>query len=372
MVKSTVYAVVLGILFGTCPAAVAQFDAFLVEDSGGAQLGPDVDGSIVIWGEPGDGTYQLVRAKDLVTGEILLDKHTDFFKAFDHAVTGSLVFWSDAREGDYDVYAIDLQTSQERIIAHALNNQKVTAASDHYVVWKDDRNSRTDVPPEQFNSDIYAMDLRTGQEIPVCTAGGLQEDPDVDGEFFVWSDQRRFVPSLAPYVLHIFGYDASTGQEILIAEDTGDVRHVKPAVSGDTVVWVDLTSEGNDIMGYHISTGETFPIHEGGCDRPDIDGRYLVWEDWRNGTDKDIWGYDLLTGEEFPIFQGPGDQKAPKISGDLVVWYTSTADETPRIMAAYIPEPASLMLLAGCAAMVAARRRSRTPVRGRHAKSGLQ
>ena len=340
--------------------AAAGITPFIVEDSGGAQLYPEVDGSVVVWREPGDGTNQVVRAKDIEAGNVVLAKQTALYTWAETAVTGSLIIWSDAREGDFDVYGIDLPTGQERIIAQALNNQIGAAAGDHFVVWTDDRNSRTDVPPEQFNSDIYAMNLRTGQEIPVCTAPGLQNDPDVHGDFIVWADQRRFVPSLAPYVSHISGYDGTTGEEILIAEDTGEVHHVKPAVSGDIVVWVDLTPAGNNIMGFNLSTRETFQIHEGGSDTPDIDGRYVVWSDTRNGADKDIWGYDLLTGEEFAIFLGPGNQKAPKISGNLVVWYTTIPGETPRVWAAYIPEPASVGLLAAGGAMLAVRRRRRS------------
>jgi len=89
---------------------------------------------------------------------------------------------------------------------------------------------------------------------------------------------------------------------------------------------------------------------------PDVDGRFVVWEDHRNGVDADVWGYDLLTGMEFPIYQGPGDQQRPKISGDLVVWYTDITGEPSRIWAAYIPEPASMGLFGLGAALLAGRR----------------
>lgn len=359
MGRCLIHGVVALSVFCACPFAHAKFDAFVVEDSGEAQLNPAVCGGVVVWGEPDDGSHMLIRAKEVGNGASVLTHRSGFITWFEYAVTGPLIIWSDARAGDHDIYAVDIQTGEERIITQALNNQIDVAAGGHFVVWKDDRNSRTDVPPAQFNSDIYALDMRTGQEIPVCTALGLQEDPDVDGDVFVWTDQRRFVPSLAPFVRNICGYDATTGQEFLIAEDTGEVHHAQPAISGKVVVWAAITPDGNRIMGRDISEGDAFVIqgNDWGASDPDIDGRYVVWSDIRNGTDYDLWGYDLLTGEEFAIFLGPGDQKAPKISGNLVVWYTSIPGETHRVWAAYIPDPASLCLLAAGGAMLAARRR---------------
>ena len=92
-----------------------------------------------------------------------------------------------------------------------------------------------------------------------------------------------------------------------------------------------------------------------------IDGRYVVWEDYRNpnpdGTGHgDIYGYDLLTGGEFPIAVGPSQQSHVQISGNLVVWQ-QRVDENTDIWGAYIPEPATgALLLLGCSALLRRRR----------------
>ena len=51
----------------------------------------------------------------------------------------------------------------------------------------------------------------------------------------------------------------------------------------------------------------------------EIDGDYVIWEDYRNGN-KDIYGYNLSTGEEFQITTDPEIQSEPAIYGDYVVW----------------------------------------------------
>ena len=69
----------------------------------------------------------------------------------------------------------------------------------------------------------------------------------------------------------------------------------------------------------------------------------------RNGH-IEIYGYDLSTGNQFPICINGIYPSHPAISGDLVVWMDYRNDEYLEgnydIYGAYIPEPATLCLLA--------------------------
>lgn len=349
MGRRHIYPIVIVSVLGVWSVAHGQFNAFLVEESGGLQLYPEVEGAIVVWQEHSDGGW-FVRAKNLGTGEVFTIDGPDT-PEFEPVTNGSIIVWRDRRAGDFNLYAFDLQTGTQVTLVDEPHSQVKQAVGETYLVWTDARNSPPGVPSGYGNQDIFAMDLRTRQEFPVCTAPFDQIAPDISGNIIVWEDARRFNPFvLNPLVCDVYAFDLTTGKEFLIAAAPDGVGQAAPAISGDTVVWVD-GHNGGDIMGYDIETGISFPIHVDSPDDyhgqtgPDVDGRYVVWEDYRNGTDADIWGYDLLTRREFPICVGPGSQQRPKISGDLVVWYNYT-DEESRIMAAYIPEPASVGLLA--------------------------
>ena len=69
------------------------------------------------------------------------------------------------------------------------------------------------------------------------------------------------------------------------------------------------------------------------CERPERNGNY------------DIYGYDLAKGVEFPIYVGPGEQYFPAVRGNLVVWMEDLNGDT-NTYGAYVPEPATLSLLA--------------------------
>ncbi len=340
-------------------AAWAEFSPFLVDATGGSQHNPDASGSLVVWEEFVDGHY-VIRGKDLPGGStfVVEEPNTSLVGV---VADGGLVLWSDSRSGDADIRALDLGTGEHWVVVDEPRNQGRAAIDGSIIVWQDARSSPDHVPPEFSNRDIYALDLRTGQEFAVCTALWDQEDPAVSGDIIVWADYRRANPILNPLISDIYGYNLSTGREFLIASADDDVRQVKPAISESVVVWADMHN-GGDIWGYDLDSNTSFPIciNPYGQNDVDIDGRYVVWEDWRNGVDKDIWGYDLLTGREFPIYQGPGNQGDPSISGNLVVWDFSAPGDQDRVWGAYIPEPATAAVLClGLAGLLVQGRRRR-------------
>ena len=340
--------------------ARGQFSAFLVEEIGGAQHNPDVSGTVVVWMEFINGDYA-VRGTDLLTADSFMVTQGEG-TALDPVIDGNTVVWRDRRSGDFELYAYDVLTRDERPVVHEIHIRGRPAFAGDSVVWADGRNSPPRVPPEFGNLDIYAVDLRTGDEFLVAGSLWNQQNPAVSGDIIVWQDSRRANPMFKPLTSDIYGYDVTTGRDFLIAWAADNVPQVKPDISGNIVVWQDMHN-GGDIRGYDLATDTHFPIHVGPSSQGDvaIDGRYVVWEDGRNATNDnnfDIYGYDLLTGQEFPICVAPGKQSDPRISGNLVVWDHRVPGELDRIYGAYIPEPAcAVLLLAGGAVLFGRRAR---------------
>ena len=54
--------------------------------------------------------------------------------------------------------------------------------SGDWIVWADGRNG---------NSDIYAYNLATGEERPLCTNSANQLSPFISGNLIVWEDMRN-------------------------------------------------------------------------------------------------------------------------------------------------------------------------------------
>ncbi|HOU91906.1 MAG TPA: FG-GAP-like repeat-containing protein, partial [Polyangiaceae bacterium] len=139
-----------------------------------------------------------------------------------------------------------------------------------------------------------------GPEFPICTAGGYQREPAISGDTVVWVDGRNDDGD-------IYGYDLTTGRAFPICTAVGYQGLL--AISGDTVVWADQRhgEDDSDIYGYDLTTGREFPICTavGWQWGPAISGDTVVWTDYRNDDD-DIYGYDLTTGREFPICTAVG------------------------------------------------------------------
>jgi beta propeller repeat protein len=196
--------------------------------------------------------------------------------------------------------------------------------------------------------------------------GGAGPDPAISDDTVVYAESGYH----GSIYWSVCGYNLETQQEFLIWTGDWSTAQPRPAISGNTVVWMDhdrlglggsaLTSydlasgttgsllwRGNaatglaiygsvvvfaevhnpyeifryDISGYDLATNYKFPICTAVGDQgaPRISDNIVVWSDNRNGN-TDIYGYDLSAHSEFAICTAAGGQYNPAISGDTVVW----------------------------------------------------
>ena len=107
------------------------------------------------------------------------------------------------------------------------------------------------------------------------------------------------------------------------------------------MVWVDhgaapgnMYSQGNsDIYLHDLGSGKTTPVvtNPARQDFPDVDGDWVVWEDWRNNPnptpkyssefkESDIYAYNLKTCKEVQVTSLPGLALRPKVDGGRVFY----------------------------------------------------
>nr|WP_303716384.1 PKD domain-containing protein [Methanoculleus marisnigri] len=165
------------------------------------------------------------------------------------------------------------------------------------------------VPP------ALAVETAPGDMVLFCTAGGLQEHPDIDGDMVVWEDGRDGDRNI---------YSASSpGPGEQRTDDPAS--QMRPSVSGDYIVWEDNRNMSRDIYLYRYSTGTTVPLTDDPADQwmPVVHGGHVVWYDTREGS-ADICLYNIATGSETLLSCSPVTEWKPALSDEYVVWEEST------------------------------------------------
>ena len=145
------------------------------------------------------------------------------------AIFRNNVVWQNDLFNDWDIHSTDVwmkDTPVERGVSLVEQiDQQAPAVWGNYVVRHEDTDN---------GQDIWAAntsDPENPVEFPICTADGLQRDPDIADNIIVWQDHRNDS-------WDIYGYNLTTGQEFQITDHPAD--QTNPAVSGNLVVWQDL------------------------------------------------------------------------------------------------------------------------------------
>lgn len=185
------------------------------------------------------------------------------------------------------------------------------------VVWQDERSG-------MLNQDIYGFHFSESHELVICTAPQEQSAPSVSGPIVVWQDMRS-----GNY--DIWGFDLRTHQEFAICTNIAAQRN--PRLSGSIVIWQDYRAGNWDVYGYNLETGTEFVISNGAAFEgyPVIDGPWVVWVDLRNGGNWDLYAKNLQTWQETAVCTQSAAQFYPSVSGEVVVWQDERNKDTTGV-----------------------------------------
>jgi beta propeller repeat protein len=189
------------------------------------------------------------------------------------------------------------------------------AISDNIVVFTDSRNG---------NDDVYYIDLLTGIETQLTTATTPQRLHDVDGTRIVYTD-------LSSLSMHIMLFDIVTG---VTRQLTAGPRDQNPRIDGTTIVFERGPPAAEDVISYDILTDEMIPVAATSASERNasISGHRVAYQRHAAGAPGDIVLFDLATGQETALAETPLDERFPDIDGDVVVWEV-TNPETGRDIA---------------------------------------
>ncbi len=272
---------------------------------------------------------RMAGAPSIYQNKIVWDSidREEFFK---YAVLSSL-----PPPPNYDIFLLDLETSEVTQLTTEEHAQRSPRIYANTVVWLDARNQIREQFPFPF--DVYALDLRTGQEQRITenpTVEGYHQIA-LDGNTIVWSDNRHADMAVASqacdgslYNQEIYAYDLDSGEERRLTSSLR--KDLYPDISGNIVTWL-RQGDGSqaDIFACDLASGMEIPVSTSGyaAFSPSISGSRIVWTDARSskgnidndvvingqGPGSDIYLYDLKTRtetrltatEEWKVWQSP-------------------------------------------------------------------
>ena len=316
------------------------FEVAPVDPIGNLQRRPDVDNGIVVWAEQVEGDWDVYGLDLFNPASDLMYIATEMDTDQDRPAIGNdrVVFQNyyvypapnPEGNGDWDVWVSDisdanvpdnyLMTLNELDFIDDQINPAIhgnTAVWQSYVIVDDGQGGTIE------DWDIYAADITDPNNASVYVVDEFpsdQQQPAVYRSKVVYQDYDNTDGNWDIWQSDVWLKNAPQYESVI---PTG-LDQSSAAVWGDIIVFQAETAGGdNDIYGRDMSqsNSEPFLIAGGtGLQRaPDISGHLVVWQDKRNG-DWDIYGYNLITRQEFRITTDNADQTNPAISGTLVVW----------------------------------------------------
>ncbi|MDQ5825706.1 MAG: hypothetical protein M3441_16050 [Chloroflexota bacterium] len=196
-------------------------------------------------------------------------------------------------------------------------------ASERYLVWT--QSATTGAGRNLYGtSDVYGLDLTSGQVITVADGERDQQNPSISGSIVVWQDS---VPGCVPEcsVHGIYGKDLATGEQFKVTDSVA-----APLIAGKTVAWVESIGTAGRLMSKDLQTNRTveispktlYPLAWG------LSEDYAVWLDTPAECSAqacyNIFAYELKTGTTRTVlsFRGHPDFRPVEVvlSGHTLVW----------------------------------------------------
>jgi beta propeller repeat protein len=327
--KALVLTLMMSVLMFT---STAQADYSVIDirvGVSGNQMYPDIDGDIVVWQDDVNGASDIdIYWKHFGDPN---DPNTFDLSANEEipAVSSNVIVYQDKYSSTRDIRAYDL-SSLSPISLPGIHyedgvNQKNPDVSGNYIVYEH-------LAGSVYNVYVYDRGLSSCEAVTVASTHQIR--PAVSGNLVVWMDGRD--DGYAGYDIYMCDVSVKPYAPVPVYASEGDQWN--PAVSGDLIVWEELGSGTVTLVAYDRSINGIIWTHVVSAVNayPAVSNGIIVWqEEGTSATDYNIRGYDTTTGAYLDIATANQDDRNPAISGRRVVWQRNGTD----IVGAVIPSP---------------------------------
>jgi beta propeller repeat protein len=214
----------------------------------GNQMAPAIWGDTVVWmdGRNSSTKYD-IYSRNLATG-VETPIATSAPNKWLPSIYGNRICYEQQTGtgwDDWDIYSATIGY-QPQPICSAAGGQYMSRINGGRVVWKDVRGGTS-------GWTMYLYNLATQQESSI---GGTVSDGggDIWGDYVVWEDERTLGTTKAD----IYAYNLSTGLEFPVCVSAGD--QWSPSIWGDNIVWMDRRSGNWDVYLYNVKLQEEYPL----------------------------------------------------------------------------------------------------------------
>lgn len=262
-----------------------------------------------------------VQAQSVALQGTLRQLTTDPSIQIDPAISGDLVVFTDARNGNDDVYYVDLVTGAEVQVTSSPEPQRLQDVSGDVIVYTD----------YASGPDIYGYDVTSATDFAVATSPLQDENPAIDAGLVAFEQSDGFGAR------DVWTADLAAGTSAPIAV-TPELES-SPAVSGTRVAFERraTATAPSDVVVHDLATGAELVVAGTAADerRPDLDGDLLVWDAEDASGERDVYVHDLATGVTTRI-DLPGNQAVAHVSGDFVA-FDDDGQGNPDVVLYHVP-----------------------------------